>query len=426
MKLLVISNSEWRDDNSFGSTFTNFFDGIDNFEIANIFCREGTPSTKVCDKFLKITDKNLFKALLHKIADPAICVNNDRSLKHNADNKTLSFIKRKRWSIFYILREFLWEISKYKRDNFYHFIESFSPDAILLPTYSFGYINKMALYLKNKYNIPIISYMSDDEYSLRRVSFSPIFWLNRLYQRKWVIRSLKNSDKVFVISEVQKNELFNDLNIKAEILTKSLNFETDMPKLKKPSNHIKLIYTGNLGDNRWESIAKLGSIIDEINNEITDKKISIDIYTGTLLNNKIKSTFKSIKSINFKGFVSSDKLADLWNSADYLIHSESLRKTDSYIVHQSFSTKLVDYMHSGRCIIAIGEKNLASIQHLDKNECALVLTEFLTAKSKLLNLFSNDNTYVKYIENAWKCGLKYHNKSTVLNMLKKTLNQLRK
>ena len=71
MRILIISNSEWDKNNSFGNTFNNFFDGIENIEFANIYCREGNPNTALCHKFLKISDKDLAKYLIDKKHHPA-------------------------------------------------------------------------------------------------------------------------------------------------------------------------------------------------------------------------------------------------------------------------------------------------------------------------------------------------------------------
>ena len=66
MRILMLSNSEWDDNNSFGNTFSNFFADCKDIEFANIYCREGIPNTKLCDRFLKITDKQLLRYIINK------------------------------------------------------------------------------------------------------------------------------------------------------------------------------------------------------------------------------------------------------------------------------------------------------------------------------------------------------------------------
>ena len=425
MRVLIISNSEWRDSNSFGSTFSNFFSELrEEMVIANIYCREGVPATAMCHSFLKIADKDLLKGLLHRGYDPAVVMHNQADEQAQKDSSVAGFARKKRWSIFYLAREVLWGISNYKRENFTRFVEDFQPDVIFLPTYSFGYINKMALYLQKKYSLPIISYMSDDEYSLRRRSLSPLFWINRLYQRKWVIRGLRSSQKVFVISTVQQKELQLDLGISSEVLTKSLNFNGSIPAAKPKDSQVRFVYTGNLGDGRWNSIAKLGCILDEINTKQNKHQYVLDIYSGTALTAQMREAFEKAASLSFRGFIRANELPAVWENADYLIHAESLDKKDCYVTHQSFSTKLVDYMHTGRCIVAVGNRTLASIQHLIENHCALVLTDFSDAQTQLAQLFDDETQEKAYICNAWICGQKCHNTSVMADRLRKAFYEV--
>ena len=61
MRILIVSNSPWRSDNSFGNSFTNIFEGISDIEIANIYCKYGKPQTTVASRFFKLQKKLLSK-----------------------------------------------------------------------------------------------------------------------------------------------------------------------------------------------------------------------------------------------------------------------------------------------------------------------------------------------------------------------------
>ena len=47
MKVLILSNTPWREDNSFGNSFSNIFGNIPNLEIANIFFKYGEPDNNI-------------------------------------------------------------------------------------------------------------------------------------------------------------------------------------------------------------------------------------------------------------------------------------------------------------------------------------------------------------------------------------------
>lgn len=63
LRILILSNTPWDNSNSFGNSFSNIFSGIDNIEIANIYCRYGEPDNCIVKKYFQITEKSLIKIL---------------------------------------------------------------------------------------------------------------------------------------------------------------------------------------------------------------------------------------------------------------------------------------------------------------------------------------------------------------------------
>ena len=55
MKILVISNTPWSVDNSFGNSFSNIFEGIPDLKFANIYCRPGAPKNDLDMTYYQIT-----------------------------------------------------------------------------------------------------------------------------------------------------------------------------------------------------------------------------------------------------------------------------------------------------------------------------------------------------------------------------------
>lgn len=425
MRILIISNSEWDSSNSFGSTFDNFFEGIKDVEIANIYCREGTPKTTICKRFLKLSDKELVKGLLTRKYDPCKPVQPSTTQEPDATkgNSSLkAFLKQKRWATIFVVREILWSLSNYKKQNFYNFVEEFSPDLIFLPTYSYAYINKMALHLQKKYNLPMVSYMSDDEYSLRRLRISPVYWLLRLYQNKWVKRGLKASKIVYVISELQKSDCKKELDLDCKILTKSADFSV-APLLKEQYNTpLKLVYTGNLGNNRYKTLGLIAQALKELNTPTT--RAILDIYTATPITKKMDELLNLEGSCSIKGQISAEEVTKVQEQADILVHVEGFDLKNRLEVRQSFSTKIIDYFKTARPILAVGPKDVASIQHLINNNCAIYASNKKELVLKLKYFIDNKDELTQVVQNAYACGKRYHNKKTTQDSFIKDLKSL--
>lgn len=81
MRILIVSNSPWRNDNSFGNSFSNIFQGMGDIEIANVYLKYGVPDNDIVSVYYQITEKSL--------------LNNLRNKKNKSGRVVMGFSKRK-------------------------------------------------------------------------------------------------------------------------------------------------------------------------------------------------------------------------------------------------------------------------------------------------------------------------------------------
>lgn len=415
MRILVISNSPWDDSNSFGSTFSNFFQGVDKKDIASIYCSNGYPNTNSCSRFFRISEKGLAKSIFKRknAAGEEVFQTIEAEAKQAqlSPKGIVSFAKKHRWILFFWAREFLWNLGSWKSKRLNTFIDSFQPDIIVLPTYSFSYINKLALYIQKKWQLPMISYVSDDEYTLKQFSLSPLYWVNRLYQRKWVKRGIANSKILYTISKIQKEDYEKCFNIPCKVLTKFSDFEVSAELKKEYGKPLKLIYTGNIGGGRWKSLKIIADVLKELNKDRIFARM--EIYTPTPITRRMSLALNIQNCSEIKGKVSAMAVKDLQYNADILIHVEAMDFKNRLAVRQSFSTKLVDYFKMARPILAVGPTNVASLSHLIENNCAMVCQSKPEVKSALKQAI-NDSEYLNILSNnAYQCGRLNHNRNSM-------------
>lgn len=405
MRILVISNTEWDDGNSFGSTFSNLLSFEDCDNLANIYCRNGSPRTQYCRHFLCMGEKAIWDYLIHS-ADFQLqhgLPNTENTTKQTAKktSRIKTFARKHRWLLFFWLRELLWMIAKWKRSKALHlFIEEFKPDLIVLPVYSYSYINKLALYLSQCYKLPLVSYVSDDEYSYNPFRWSPFYHINKWYQRKWIKKGIDKSDILYVISDIQKREYEVFFGQKCKILTKGAIFEQP-PTPYSPHQPLRLLFIGNIGTGRWTTLSMLADIIEQIN--ASTKRVELTIYTGTPYTSKMIHALNK-KGVHLNGYISPQDAQIIIQNSDVLVHVESFIPKDVFEVHQSFSTKIVDYISFGKCILGIGPKGVASISFLKKHHIALTASNKEEIRTCLLALMNNHQMVTSYASTAWMAG----------------------
>ena len=425
MKILVLSSTPWSNDNSFGNSFSNIFEGIEDIEVANIACRPGKPTSYLVKRYFQITEKSLIKNIINKSVPTGKeieidCKECDSSFSENI--KARDFGRKNRWQILFWARDLIWKIGKWKSQALIDFIDDFKPDIIFQPVYYSTYLNDISYFIKKYANVPMVGYISDDNYTLKQFSLSPLYWIDRIIKRKKVKKTIEQCELLYVISDVQKQEYEKIFTPPCKILTKCADFsETRKPDFKEPDEILKMVYAGNISQGRYDILAELAKATEKLNKN--GKCFQLDIYTLTPLKTKQMRTL-STDSVHLHPAVSYSEIREIQKNSDILIHAEGFSLKEKLAVHQSFSTKIVDYLETNRCIFAIGDDYCASIQYFIDNECGAVATKREDIEKELLKLHNNRNLLRYYADKGWESGKKNHHKPVLQKMVKSDLDNL--
>ncbi len=412
MKIIIVSNSPWRNENSFGNSFSNIFEGIDNLEIANIYCKYGMPQNNCVSRYFQITEKSLINGFLKGKAKGKEVI--PENTKQETEDGEVAFNKiKKHKNIFmYWARGLVWKICKPVSKELVEFIDDFKPDLLFIPVYYSYYIHDINAFILKHCNIPALGYVSDDVYTLRQFSFSPFFWIDRILMRRKIARVFSWCKTVYVISDIQKREYSEIFGDKFEVLTKCADFSDENRPLAKI--HIlpyKILYAGNVSKGRYKIILSLAKTIEEVNKD--GVKFSLDIYTNTALTEKQKNKLSANTATSLHPPVGYEEIKKIQEESDILLHAEAFDLRERLAVHQSFSTKIVDYLASNRCILAIGDKSCSSIDYFIQNKCGAVADSKDKIVDVLLDLYNYPEKMDNYQNAAWHSG-KMHHQRTVM------------
>ena len=185
-----------------------------------------------------------------------------------------------------------------------------------------------------------------------------------------------------------------------------------------------MVYTGNIGSGRYKQLAHIGKAIDEINKSREDVRFELDIYSMTPMTKKMDKALTISEAVSFKGAADIADVPKIQGMADILIHAESFDLKNRLAVHQSFSTKIVDYLWEAKCIFAVGPRDVASIDYLIKNDAAIAAVTVDEIKKKIEEIANNKNIIYEYGEKAWKCGKKNHQIDDIQKKLKTDFDEL--
>lgn len=427
MKVLVISSTPWANDNSFGSTFSNFFEGMEDVQLANIFCMHGKPNNQLVQAYFQVTQGDI----LRNLRDKTVSCGKDLSFDPNeaaelgqTAQKGYDALRIIRWQIFFWGQDLIWKVGRWKSEGLRKFLKDFSPDLIFQPIYYSKHMNDLACYCAKVTGAPMVGYVSDDVYTYRRFSLSPLYWLDVCMTRPHIKKLVDSCEWLYVISDIQKTEYENIFRKECKILTKSADFSGEAPDLPPRHDPVVFSFTGNIGGGRWKSLALLAAAVEKLNTE-TKYRAKLNIYTASPVSKAMERALNRSNASELLGRITPQQVQTVQKESDVLVHVEGLDLKNRLAVHQSLSTKLVDYFRNGRCIFAIGTQDMASISHLTKNDVAVVATSKEDVYRQLLALMEDESLAAKKVCNAWNCGKAYHNKANAVKMLQEDFQRLK-
>ena len=421
MRVLAISRAPWRNDNSIGNTFTDFFKDFSDVEFYSLCMREQPPQNEVAKRHFFISEKQMVKRLVGK----KIAVgqeNSPQSADDGSEKAMYDAVKKHPNTLLLAFREMLWMVGGWKNDNLKRYLEEVRPDILFFPVFGCYYPHKLLQYIHSLTDAKVVLFHADDNYTLKQFSLSPFYWLYRFGLRKWVRRSAKIADMQYCISDVQKEDYDKAFGCECKVLTKFADFRGEPPLKESYGAPLQLVFTGNININRWKSLSMLVKALERINRD--GVKAQLRIYTATPMTEAMQKAL-DVKDTSFlMGSVPSSEIPRIQCEADLLVHAEATDRKNRLTVRQSFSTKIVDYLKTARPIVAVGPKEVASIKHLIDHDCAVAADSEQELYEKLATVFANASAMHRLAQNAYACGRACHNKEDMLRMLRRDFEQL--
>lgn len=423
LRVMVVSASPWARNNSFGSTYSSIFGAIPDVEISSLYCGAGESDDPLVKHAFQITEAGIIRALFGRYLDggPIVESAGEVSNVHGKSaplDRVLQAFRVKRFSFYRFARaaqEAIWLLGTWRSQALRDFVREARPHVIVQPVYGRFYMIRLARFVKSLANVPMVGYVSDDVYSLRQFSLSPIFWVDRLLKRRALRRVLRECEWLYVVSDLQKREYQRSLKMDCRVLTKLSDFHgVDRPPLRTSGalcDEVVFTYAGNIGNGRWKSLAAVGQAIAKAN--ALGSRARLDVFTGTPIGRTMRRHIDQPGSIRLHGPVNPAVLQQRYADSDVLVLAEPTDLRGRLSVRLSISTKLVEYLHAGRPILARGTSAMAGIQHLQAGSAALTSTPDDDLDTQVLSLIRDRELRGRLAEAGWQLGLACHDTGTV-------------
>lgn len=391
LKILIVSNNSLSDTKNNGKTISSFFSCFDHNNMAQIYFKNENPTGKKIKTYYRIKDTDIVKSVFFKRRQFGEEITLDKNdINHVNVNEKLFPSKLLKSNTLKLIREFFWKIGKWNTKKLNNWLDDFSPNIIFFCAGDSIFAYDIVKYISTKYNAKLVTYVTDD-YILPRFSFNFIWHIRRILILNKIKLILLRTNLFITISNKMKFEYIKVFN-KDSIVAMNMSprtFGIEKPISKEVYN---LVYAGGMHFNRDKVLLKLIKTIKKLNNTSSNFKMYLNIYSTSNLSKQMQKKFDVENVSSFKGALSNIDLIEVYKKCDILVHVESFDSKSISSTKLSISTKISEYLSTGKAIIAIGPKNIASIEFL--KDTALCITNPLLI-TKELETFSKSYQNMK-------------------------------
>lgn len=411
-KILVSSVDPWSE-NVGSDTLSALLAGFNRSNIASINIRAKKSDSLVAGQYFHIIEGRVIKSILH----PSIITGEAYSPSDINSNKDIES-EKKRYNrkvsfgryFLVLVREILWMLGHWKSPALDQFVSDFNPNVLFFPIEGYIHFNRINQYIIKTYKPKrVVGYMWDDNFTYKQHRFDLLYFIHRYWLRKSVKSLIHSCDVIFAINPKMKRELDAEYGIDSILLTKPIR-DIKTPEKTEIREPIRMLYSGKLVIGRDKTIAAIVDAIRMVNKE--KQRVVLDVYSGTPISSNMRARIDVPGSCNLKGFVPQKEVLEEQQKADVLLFVESLTKQDMS-ARLSFSTKITDYLSAGKCIWAVGNKDLAPIDYFKEEDSAVVSCTETEIINQLFSIVDNNNIILTYAQKAFRCGVDNHNRDVI-------------
>ncbi len=330
-------------------------------KIAQIYDYHLSPDTSVCSEFRRFSSQDIpvVRIVKRLLGKPGQEQHQETSSKNALENGRTSFGLLAACGDLAPLT-----LSKPLAD----WISDFRPDVIYSVLGS-GRMISLVSQISKGISAPIVPHFMDDWpdilYSRSTTLAIPRSLLNRR-----LLKLLATCSGGLAICEDMSNEMSKRYKIPFDHFMNCVALRPESSSVTNTSNKTTFGFAGGLHLNRWQSLVSLATALQNLYDR--GEQVQLNIYTLPADLSKYESLFRKFTVVGDLSSLKASEVDDKLQLLDVPVHVESFTAIDSQYTRLSISTKIPQYMASGKPILAIGPKGLSSIKYIERTNSGLV------------------------------------------------------
>ena len=398
-KILIVGTVPYNE-KSTSRAFDAYFHYMDKRNLAQIFSNTKKPCKGHCATLFQITDHQILRRWFGLCRDAGRIFNyDDLPTTWDSTDLELNSLKlekaykfgRKHTPLTHLLRGILWRKRFWCTQKLNNWLDTFSPECVFLAFSDDYFILQIALYVAERYDIPIVSCIGDDYYFNEHTSFDPLYCLYKKTYKRLVRKVFAHYGSAVYISEKIKKKYNSEFGLTGETvyLSSSINRAMFTP-INTEAPYIT--YFGNIRMGRNHSLCDIANALSRINSHY-----KLSVYSNEVDASYIKILLAN-QHIDYYGSIPYSEVKTLMPKSDITIIAEGFKKEHIDKSRYSLSTKVADTLASGAVIFAYGSCECGVIEYMEQTGAAVVCSDNNHLESIIRDILFNVEKQKRYYD----------------------------
>lgn len=375
-RLLIVGTTPYSTKDQ-SRSFDAFFHYWEKENLAQIFCKPQSPVKGHCGTLFQITDYRVLQRWKGKKLETGKVYyyddlpDSNESVQRTDETSSAPFAYKfglKHTPLTHLLRGLLWRKRFWCTEALNKWLDDFNPECVFLSFSDDYFIPQIALYVAERYNIPIVNSVLDDYYFNTRFSLNPLYWWYKLTYKKLIRKVLAHKGSAIYISDKIRDKYNSDLGLDGETIYLTSTVERK-PFAPVNTENPLITYFGNIGMGRNHSLNDIGYALGVIN-----PNYKLEIYSGAK-DSALYAIFKDNPNIYYGGMIPYEQVQEKMQNSDVTVIVEGFKKEDVNLSRYSLSTKAADALASGATILTYGSQECGIVEYMQSTKASFVCTD---------------------------------------------------
>jgi len=368
-RVLFVSVNPFSATSNNGKTFASFFDGYPSASLAQLYFHRELPTSSVCQRYFRITDEQLLRSMPRPWLVSGERVTAASPSSSLIPERTHLALKTSRTAR--LFRQLLWTAVRFDEPTLESWLDEFQPEVIFFCGGDAAALYDKVSKVAARYGARRVLYVTDD-YVLPTGSRHPSVLVMRAWTRRVFTRFAREADLVLTIGDAMSRTYARVFGIDSVPIMNMVQVPATRPRPSdKPTNQpLRLLYAGSLHSNRWRVLRQVVDSCERLAN--LGVNVQLRMVGPEPTTDQRLAVHRPPYGVH-DGLLDPEDLRRAMAESDTMVHVESGDPDSMAATALSVSTKIPEYLVSGRGVLAIGPRGLASIDYLEDHRAALVV-----------------------------------------------------